>query len=83
MLFFFLLTEKIYEIYEKLLELLVEQLVVDEKQIKEVLECNLSGDSDLNCYDNSSNDALDKTEKELIKSHYSGVLRLIKIFDHK
>ena len=67
-----MLTEKVYEIYEKLLELLVEHLVVDEKEIKEVLECNLTSDSDLNCYDNSSNDALDKNRKELNKSHNSG-----------
>ena len=67
-----MLTEKVYEIYEKLLELLVKHLVVDEKEIKEVLECNLTSDSDLNCYDNSSNDALDRNGKELNKRYDSG-----------
>ena len=42
------------------------------KKKKEVLECNLSGGSDLNCYQISSNDALDKNGKELNKSHDSG-----------
>ena len=82
-MFYFSFTEKIYEIYEKLLELLGEQLVVDEKQIEEVFECNLSGDSELNCYDNSSNDALDKNKKKLNKRYDSGMLSLIKIFNHK
>ena len=67
-----MLTEQVYEIYEKLLELLVEHLVVDEKEIKKVLECNLTSDSDLNCYDNSSNDALDRNRNELNKSRDSG-----------
>ena len=70
-MYYILLTEKIYEIYEKFLELLGEHLVVDEKEIKEVLECNFSSDSDLNYYE-SSDDALDKNKKELNKSHNSG-----------
>ena len=72
MLFNFFLTENIYDICEESLVLSSKDLVLDEKEKKEVLECNLSSGSDLNCYQISSNDALDKNGKELNKSHDSG-----------
>ena len=71
-LFNFFLTENIYDICEESLVLSSEDLVLDKKEVEEVLECNFSSVSELNCYENSFNDALDENKKELNKSHDSG-----------